>query len=147
MKRKLAMMMAAIMTVCSLTACGGGGDDMVGYYKIVEMEQEGEDMSSYIELLEDNDLGVYLVIEEDGEGYIDMAGETSDLEWDKKTISVDGEEQEYTYKKGKITLENEEEEIKMVFEKMSDKEVKKYKKNQKSSDDDEEEEEEEEEDE
>lgn len=145
MKRKLAMMMAVIMTVCSLTACGGGGNDMVGYYKIVEMEQEGEDMSSYIELLEDNDLGVYLVIEEDGEGYIDMAGETSDLEWDKKTISVDGEEQEYTYKKGKITLESEEDEIKMVFEKMSDKEVKKYKKNQKSSDDDEEEEEEEDE--
>ncbi|MCR5093379.1 MAG: hypothetical protein K6B72_05345 [Lachnospiraceae bacterium] len=143
MKRKLAMMMAAIMTACSLTACGGGGNDMVGYYKIVEMEQEGEDMSSYIELLEENDLGVYLVIEEDGEGYIDMAGETSDLEWDKKTISVDGEEQEYTYKKGKITLESEEDEIKMVFEKMSDKEVKKYKKNQKSSDDDEEEEEDE----
>lgn len=115
MKKTIAVLCAAVMlAMLCMTACAQS-DDISGSYKLIEMQQDGEDMSSVIDMLGDD--GVTLVVEGD-KATLTMADSVTDLTVDKeaKTMTAENESSAtYTVDGKKITLEDEG--TKMVFEK------------------------------
>ena len=102
-----------------------------GYYKAVYMEENGEDATELMTSFEDMNMGVFLVLEDDGTGVLDIYGEKQDIRWDKKKLYItdeDGEEYEspFKWKNGQYILDDEGSTIK--FEPM-DKALKKSYKN------------------
>ena len=77
----------------------------------------------------DMGLGFFLVLNEDGSGYLDMMKEKTPLTWDKSNITAgDGEdkdEQPYSYDNGTISMETEG--TSMTFVRMTDTETEDYK--------------------
>ncbi|MCR5735787.1 MAG: hypothetical protein K6G22_14365 [Lachnospiraceae bacterium] len=99
-------------------------DGPAGYYKMTVYIEDGKDSEDYAMLYE---MGayMYLVLNEDGTGVMDLLGDADDLEWDETMITFeDTEPSEYTYEDGKITIE--EDETKMVFERLTEEEEEYY---------------------
>ena len=155
MKRLLAILLALSLAL-TMVACGKDKDDDddsdksskkktestkekddddseggPGYYKAVYMEENGEDSTELMTSFEDMNMGVFLVLEDDGTGVLDIYGEKTDIKWDKKKIYItdeDGEEYEssFKWKNGQYVMEYIDSTIK--FEPM-DKSLKKAYKN------------------
>lgn len=123
MKKFLCTVLASMMMV-SMLFTGCGKSSIAGVYKVTSMTEDGED---YTELLSAMGMTIYLDLEDDGTGTINMYGETMDVEWDDDEITIDGESQEYDYSKGTITME--EDGTSLVFEKLTKDELEEYESN------------------
>lgn len=93
-----------------------GNRKLVGYYEIYEMTSEDQNYSNE-ELKSLKSLGfkVTLELNEDKKGTLSLFGDTMDLTYDNKNITVDGESTPYTLKDNKLSMEQDG--IKLVFEK------------------------------
>ncbi|MBR1909597.1 MAG: hypothetical protein IJ821_03320 [Lachnospiraceae bacterium] len=127
---QMAVQLVLISLVLSLTACGGADKalaERAGYYKATNVVQNGEELD--LKNFFDMGLGFFLVLNEDGSGYLDMMEEKTPLTWDKSNITAgDGEdkdEQAYSYDNGTISMETEG--TSMTFVRMTDTETEDYK--------------------
>lgn len=95
---------------------GGNVKNVVGYYELYEMSS-GEESYTYDELQSLKNLGLVVTLElnEDKTGELNLFGETMELTYDNKNMTVDGESSPYTVKDDKISMEHEDE--KLVFQK------------------------------
>ena len=127
---QMAVQLVLISLVLSLTACGGADKalaERAGYYKATNVVQNGEelDLNNFFDM----GLGFFLVLNEDGSGYLDMMEEKTPLTWDKSNITAgDGEdkdEQAYSYDNGTISMETKG--TSMTFVRMTDTETEDYK--------------------
>ncbi len=131
--KKLASVLLALLLALSLCACGGGQKEpaaagqsgtaapagqsgttapaapaaaknpAVGYYKLTKYVENGEEQG--LSALEEYGMVFYLVLEENGTGYMDMTGEKSNLKWDDTTFTDDdGVSSAYTYANDEIIL-------------------------------------------
>lgn len=98
--------------------------DAAGYYKIVKSTENGEeqDLSSMVEM----GITFYLVLNEDGSGYMDMFGKHTPLRWNESELffEQDGAGVRYSYAGGQLTLENDG--ATMLCERLSDAEKTHY---------------------
>ena len=90
-----------------------------GYYKAVYMEDGGEDATELMTSFEDMNMGVFLVLEDDGTGVLDIYGEKTDIKWEKKKMYItdeDGEEYEspFKWKNGQYVMEYNDSTIKFA---------------------------------
>lgn len=143
MKRLLAILLALSLAL-TMVACGKDKDDDddsdksskkktestkekddddseggPGYYKAVYMEESGEDSTELMTSFEDMNMGVFLVLEDDGTGVLDIYGEKTDIKWDKKKMYItdeDGEEYEspFKWKNGQYVMEYNDSTIKFA---------------------------------
>ena len=127
---QMAVQLVLISLVLSLTACGGADKalaERAGYYKATNVVRNGEELD--LKNFFDMGLGFFLVLNEDGSGYLDMMEEKTPLTWDKSNITAgDGEdkdEQAYSYDNGTISMETEG--TSMTFVRMTDTETEDYK--------------------
>lgn len=116
MKKTIAIVCAVLVLAFCLTACGGKGD-ISGTYKLVEMTSQGQDMTSYLEIV-----GEVLLIISGDKAQITMGGETTTMTVDtSKGILQDstGASTPYTIEGNRLTMENTTSQSKMVFEKIT----------------------------
>ena len=119
MKKVLAMILAALLAVSMLTACGGGGKDdpNVGVYNLDTMA--GMTMDELEELLGE-DMSEMLIIElkAGGKGSMTVEGEEGNIKWemdgDNITISDSSDELKGTLVDGTLTLDFDGEECTFV---------------------------------
>lgn len=90
--------------------------NLVGYYELYEMSSGDQNYSHEdLESLKTLGLNVSLELREDKTGTLSLFGDTMELTYDGKNMTVDGESSPYSVKDGKISLEQDGE--KLVFEK------------------------------
>jgi len=90
--------------------------NLTGYYELYEMSSGDESYSHEdLESLKSLGLNVSLELREDKTGTLSLFGETMELTYDSKNMTVDGEAAPYKVKDGKLTMEQDGE--KLVFEK------------------------------
>ncbi|MBQ9460091.1 MAG: DUF5067 domain-containing protein [Oscillospiraceae bacterium] len=151
MKRFTAFLLAALLLL-SLAACGGkdknaGADDgkksevneqkpveqekpaepekesAAGYYKMSGVVENGE--TSDLSQLEALGLIFYLVLNEDGTGFMEMMGEREEITWTETGITNStGEKAAYQYKDGVLTVESDGSSI--TYIRLSDEELAYY---------------------
>lgn len=95
----------------------GNTKNIAGYYELYEMSSE-ENNYTYDELQSLKNLGLIVTLElnEDKTGKLNMFGETKDLTYDNKKMTVDEEESTpYKEEDGKISMKQDGE--KLVFQK------------------------------
>ena len=99
----------------SLTACG---KDYSGTYKLVEITDSGQDMTSYLSSVGD----VTLVIEGE-KATLKMGEESTQMAVDTKTmtISSEGSAAPFTFEDNKLIMMEKNSDTKMVFEKQEGK--------------------------
>ncbi|WP_035790834.1 hypothetical protein [Butyrivibrio sp. FC2001] len=102
---------------------------MVGYYKIIKFISEGEDITEELHEMESMGSSIYLIVREDGTGYVSMLGENTDFDWNDKIFTMHDADMgdtdtPYTFKDGQITLAADNTE--MVFVAMTEDEVKAF---------------------
>ena len=128
--RKITVFLIAAVLILSLSGCGGGQkaiNECAGYYRATSVVENGEeaDLKGFFEM----GLGFFLVLNEDGSGYLDMLGDKSEFKWNKDELIVDNEgkeeKQPYSYDNGVIKMETAG--TSMTFERMTDKETEDYK--------------------
>lgn len=120
MKKILALLLAAIMLL-SLTACGSGSDDRddeesemekrAGTYVLESMSADGETVDA-----EDLGMEAYLELKKNGTGTMTMMGESTEVEWDEDSITVEGEKADLDFRGSRATI-TVEDEGEMVFKK------------------------------
>ena len=106
-------------------------DTVVGYYKATSILGDDGNGGTFdmVALLEAFGMKMFLVLNEDGTGYLDSAGEQSELRWEGNHLIVtndEGEEErpEFVYADGVITFE--EDDTKMTFTKLTAEELADY---------------------
>lgn len=128
-KSALAFLTCVLALAFALTGCSGGKDpkaNFVGSWKLSGGTLEGEELTDeYMEMFEEWGLSCILVLDEDGNGSLDLFSEVSDVKWEAKdtttaTITADGDSQDMKLKDGKLVLEADGDEL--VFTK-SDKDL------------------------
>lgn len=122
MKKAISIICVAVLLVMtvSLAACSpGGGQDISGTYKLVEMNSGGQDMTSMLTLV-----NVTLTVEGDS-AVLEMMGDT--VNWKVNTANQmftnpDGNSVPYKIEDDKLIVEGGESSSygKMVFEKQED---------------------------
>ena len=80
-------------------------DTRAGYYKLSTVEENGEVTDAAV--LSAIGMEVYLVLNEDNTGRMSLFDVPTELTWDEKTITMEGEKTEYTYDAGTVTLKEE----------------------------------------
>ena len=117
MKRTLSILLAAVLLLGLLTACGSKTDPNVGVYKLESMsgitvEEFAEMMGEDVETAKDF---MSVELKADGKATFVSDGEPAEVTWklegDKLTLTADGDTLEGTLKDGKITLGLEGEEL------------------------------------
>ncbi|MCR5092877.1 MAG: hypothetical protein K6B72_02785 [Lachnospiraceae bacterium] len=99
---------------------GTGMAAIAGYYKVIEMEQDGDDYAEYLDMLNQYGIYLYFTFNEDGTASMDMMGEHEDLLWDDTKIWSKGSEtdaQPYVYKNDTLSIETDG--VKMVLQRLS----------------------------
>ena len=116
MQKRVLTFLMALMMILGLAACGGGGKNPVGVYKVTKRSSDGIEMTTEemtemfgmeiemtLELKDDNtfvlDLGVLMAEDEEG------ASGTWKLDGDSLTLSANGEDLTTTYDGKTIVLE------------------------------------------
>ena len=116
MKKSLSVICAILVLALtlSLAACGSSGQDYSGTYKLVEMTNNGTDMTQYLSLV-----GEVILTIDGNRAKLDMQGESSEFTVDssKMTMSADGSTASFTVEDNKLTMQDESAKTKMVFEK------------------------------
>ncbi|WP_155831915.1 hypothetical protein [Butyrivibrio sp. WCD2001] len=102
---------------------------LAGYYKVISMTTDGEDITAELEQLAAIGSGIFAVINPDGTGQINMMGEMTDFDWDEKYFhmhddTVSDTDVPYTFADGKLTIAQESDE--MIFVRMTDEEKQAY---------------------
>lgn len=94
---------------------------IVGYYELYEMSS-GEQSYTHedLESLKTLGLTVNLELREDKTGTLSLFGDTMDLTYNNKNMTIDGESAPYKIKDGKLSMEQDGD--KLVFEKAEKKE-------------------------
>ena len=91
MKRTLSILLAAVLLLGLLTACGSKTDPNVGVYKLESLS------------------GMTVELKADGKATFTTEGEANEVTWkldgDKLSLTADGDTLEGTLKDGKITLD------------------------------------------
>ena len=75
---------------------------IAGYYKLLKTEENGSVTDATI--LSSIGLEIYLVLNEDGTGKMNLFGAEMDLTWDDESISFYDEKTTYEYDDGKLTI-------------------------------------------
>ena len=132
MKRLINLLFALFLCV-SLASCAAGSGsaadvpDLTGKYEIFKMVDDEEgDMADQLALLKQYGMNIYLTLNEDNTGELDMFGEKIELSYDaeKMTMSADGfESSPFKYEDDTIIMRSGESE--MSFKKMSAEDIKK----------------------
>ena len=128
----LALIMIACSSVNPIRAYAGSKEDtdsIAGYYKIVRLTQEGEDLTSELDELAAYGSGVYLILFDDGTGELNYVGETTQLIWDDKNITAydaagESEPISYTISDGNLIIADLDNE--MEFTRMTEEEIEAY---------------------
>ncbi len=81
-------MLLALMLSLLLIGCGGDEPQLVGWYKLDSMTQDGTTLDHAA--LEAAGTDGYLVLEEGGEGFIKLGRDTMAVTWENTGVIVDG---------------------------------------------------------
>ena len=97
MRRKALALLCALSLVLLLAGCGRTlNQEAVGSYQLVSMtDEDGEDMSDQLELLEAFGYTARIELLEDGTGTMDLFGEVSSVKWDNHYIRTDDARSSY----------------------------------------------------
>lgn len=87
-------------------------DTIAGYYKLVKTEQRGTVTDATI--LSEIGLEIYIVLNEDGSGKMNLFGADMDVTWDEESITFNDEKASYECADGKLTINSGD--AKMYFE-------------------------------
>ena len=123
--KKAFIIILSLLMVLSLAACskgggnsGGSGESKAnipnGYYKLIEMEEDGEAVAAEdLELMESMGLVIFLKINDDHTGYLNIFGEKTEVTFEESDIVIEDEKVPYTFDGTVISLEKDG--SKMVF--------------------------------
>lgn len=127
-KKLLALCLTGILTLglgtWTATADEAAEEDgIVGVYKAVDFTGEDAEGSSdeELEMMQALISKMKLELREDGTGTMDVFGQGTEIEWDDKNITIEGEAQPYTWEDGVLTMEDDEASI--IFKKMTAEEL------------------------
>ena len=112
MKKRMMLLLAMILTVLTLAACGGSKiSPVVGNWKATTVSVSGVsvDVDEYLKQSGNEDVKMEMVLEKDNTMSINMAGQTGDGTWkldgSTLTLTIDGDSLDTTYEDGKITMD------------------------------------------
>ena len=115
-KSALALMACILALAFALVGCGGSKADpeeaFLGSWKLSGGEIYGEELDDEtIETMEEWGLNCILILDEDGEGQLDLFGDVEDITWKVKSdgtakISAEGVDFKATLKDGTLTLKD-----------------------------------------
>ena len=112
MKKRMMLLLAMILTVLTLAACGGSKiSPVVGNWKATTVSVSGVsvDVDEYLKQSGNEDVKMEMVLEKDNTMSINMAGQTGEGTWklagSTLTLSIDGDSLDTTYEDGKITMD------------------------------------------
>ena len=112
MKKQMMLLLAMILTVLTLAACGGSKiSPVVGNWKATTVSVSGVsvDVDEYLKQSGNEDVKMEMVLEKDNTMSINMAGQTGEGTWklDGSTLTrtLDGDSLDTTYEDGKITMD------------------------------------------
>ena len=112
MKKRMMLLLAMILTVLTLAACGGSKiSPVVGNWKATTVSVSGVsvDVDEYLKQSGNEDVKMEMVLEKDNTMSINMAGQTGDGTWkldgSTLTLTIDGDSLDTTYENGKITMD------------------------------------------
>ena len=96
---------------------GNKNHNIAGTYDLVGMKSEGEEVSKDdIDLMKQYGLNVYLQVQEDNTGVLNMFGERLPFKYDKENFIINNEICSYSISKEKLTLKMDTEEL--IFQKV-----------------------------
>lgn len=107
--KKLLVSCLILFLLLSLCACGSG-KNAAGTWQLSSLKSNGEDYSNALKF---KSLSVTLVLNRDGTGSLDLAGETTALTWDETGITMNGALSPFTLKNDELVLS--ESDTEMVF--------------------------------
>ena len=120
-KSALALMACILVLAFALVGCGGSKADpeeaFLGSWKLSGGEIYGEELDDEtIETMEEWGLNCILILDEDGEGQLDLFGEVEDVTWKVKsdgTAKISAEDVDFkaTLKDGTLTLKDGDDKI------------------------------------
>ena len=112
MKKRMMLLLAMILTVLTLAACGGSEiSPVVGNWKATTVSVSGVsvDVDEYLKQSGNEDVKMEMVLEKDNTMSINMAGQTGEGTWkldgSTLTLTIDGDSLDTTYEDGKITMD------------------------------------------
>ena len=112
MKKRMMLLLAMILTVLTLAACGGSKiSPVVGTWKATTVSVSGVsvDVDEYLKQSGNEDVKMEMVLEKDNTMSINMAGQTGEGTWkldgSTLTLTIDGDSLDTTYEDGKITMD------------------------------------------
>lgn len=112
MKKQMMLLLAMILTVLTLAACGGSKTSpVVGNWKATTVSVSGVsvDVDEYLKQSGNEDVKMEMVLEKDNTMSINMAGQTGEGTWkldgSTLTLTIDGDSLDTTYEDGKITMD------------------------------------------
>lgn len=115
-KSALALMACILALAFALVGCGGSKADpeeaFLGSWKLSGGEIYGEELDDEtIKTMEEWGLNCILILDEDGEGQLDLFGDVEDITWKVKSdgtakISAEGVDFKATLKDGTLTLKD-----------------------------------------
>ncbi|MDR0490885.1 MAG: hypothetical protein LBH28_06545 [Oscillospiraceae bacterium] len=122
MKRSVALLLALVLCITILAACGGDGTNLTGKYALTSMELEGTDMTGPLREAGMSTDGMYIEFLSGGKFRMSLMGNgaegTYTLDGSKITLTAEGGSMPLaTISGNKITMEDTDSNTKMVFEK------------------------------
>lgn len=103
----IGIIIAAVVAIAAAIVCFicFGRANLVGTYKLTGIERDGEDQSNSISILEGLGMTATMELRDDNTGELDLFGEKSEITYDGKTLTIDGQSTEYKYKDGELSME------------------------------------------
>lgn len=114
--RRMAAMAACVLTACLVAGCGAKQDlrkPFVGTWELSSMTMDGElTEGEDLDLLKSFGLNIYVVLNEDGTGEMDLYGDVTEGTWEataenKATLTFEDTTDEVTLADGVMTMEDE----------------------------------------
>ncbi|MBR3356753.1 MAG: hypothetical protein IKG46_02895 [Solobacterium sp.] len=105
--RRLLKLFFVFTLLFSLAGCGAGRPNLTGEYEITKLSAGDRDMSEELELIKSMGMNITLVLNKDGTGTLEIAGQTIPLTYDADKMIMHlepGGDEPFTYKKGVISF-------------------------------------------